>query len=235
MSKGKIALGAGLVVAGILVALAHRATKELRTENRALQQQVGQLARLGEEHQRLSNLVAQARDRASLPEDEFRELLRLRGEIGGLRSQRDEVEKLRAENLRLRSAQTTLNPAALTPSAPTRDYLPKDSWAYVGYADPESALQSTFWAWSSGDPKAVLTSMSPGQRAGWGFRTDEQITARLARNMAKAKGFRILDRQVFTNGMAFFTVWEEEMKQKLRFRLKQVGSEWKFDAELKAD
>jgi hypothetical protein len=113
--------------------------------------------------------------------------------------------------------------------------LPRKSWAFVGYGDPDSALQSSFWAWSSGDPKAVLASMAPGQRAEWGFRTDEQIAAQLARNMAKAKGFRILNRQVLTDGVALFTVFEEAMNQKVRFRLKQVGSEWKFDGELKAD
>ena len=77
--------------------------------------------------------------------------------------------------------------------------------------------------------------MSPGHRASWGQRTDEQIAAQVARNMAKAKGFRILNRQVLTDGETVFTVVEEATKQKVRFRLKQVGSEWKFDGELKAD
>ena len=135
----------------------------------------------------------------------------------------------------MRAAPTNRSPTAVTPSASAPDYLPRKSWAFVGYGDPDSALQSSFWAWSSGDPKAVLASMAPGQRAEWGFRTDEQIAAQLARNMAKAKGFRILNRQVLTDGVALFTVFEEAMNQKVRFRLKQVGSEWKFDGELKAD
>jgi hypothetical protein len=53
--------------------------------------------------------------------------------------------------------------------------------------------------------------------------------------MANAKGFRILNRQVLTDAVALFTVFEEAMNQKVRFRLKQVGSEGKFDGELKAD
>lgn len=120
-------------------------------------------------------------------------------------------------------------------STPDQDYLPKESWTFIGYEDPNSALQSCLWAWNSADPKAVAASMSPGHRAAWGFRTDEQIAAQIARNMANMKGFRVLNRQIFTNGVALFTLSDEEMKQKLRFRLKQVGSQWKFDGELKAD
>ena len=235
MPKAKIALAAVLVGGGILLVFEHQATTKLREKNQAMQQQVEQVGRLGEENQRLSNLVAQASNPASLPKDQLGELLRLRGEVGPLRRQKAEGEKLRAENSRLRAAPTNRSPTALTPSASAPDYLPRKSWAFVGYGDPDSALQSSFWAWSSGDPKAVLASMAPGQRAEWGFRTDEQIAAQLARNMAKAKGFRILNRQVLTDGVTLFTVFEEAMNQKVRFRLKQVGSEWKFDGELKAD
>ena len=235
MPKAKIALAAVLVGGGILLVFEHQATTKLREKNQAMRQQVEQVGRLGEENQRLSNLVAQASNPASLPKDQLGELLRLRGEVGPLRRQKAEGEKLRAENGRLRAAPTSRSPTALTPSASAPDYLPRKSWVFVGYGNPDSALQSCFWAWSSGDPKAVLASMAPGQRAEWGFRTDEEIAAQLARNMTKAKGFRILNRQVLTNGVALFTVFEEAMKQKVRFRLKQVGSEWKFDGELKAD
>src|ERR1039458_8956353 len=169
MPKAKIALAAVLVGSGILLVFEHQATTKLREKNQAMQQQVEQVGRLGEENQRLSNLVAQASNPASLPQDQLRELLRLRGEVGPLRRQKAEGEKLRAENSR--------SPTALTPSASAQDYLPRESWAFLGYGDPDSALQSSFWAWSSGDPKAVVTSMSPGHRASWGHRTDEQNTA----------------------------------------------------------
>jgi hypothetical protein len=236
MPKAKIALAAVLVGSGILLVFEHQATRKLREKNQAMQQQVEQVARLGEENRRLSNLVARASNPVSLPEDQLRELLRLRGEAGPLRRQEAEVEKLQAENSRLRAAQTNRSPTALAPATSAPDYLPRESWAFVGYGDPDSALQSTFWAWSSGDPKAVVASMAPGQRAKWGFKTtDEEVAAQLARNTARAKGLRILNRQVFTNGVALFTVSDPDMIHKIRFRFKQFGSEWKFDGELKAD
>ena len=176
-TKLNIALAAVLVGSGILLVFEHQATTKVREKNQAMQQQVEQVGRLGEENQRLSNLVAQASNPASLPKDQLGELLRLRGEVGPLRRQKAEGEKLRAENSRLRAAPTSRSPTALTPSASAPDYLPRKSWAFVGYGDPESALQSSFWAWSSGDPNAVVASMSPGHRASWGYRTDEQIAA----------------------------------------------------------
>jgi len=235
-TKPNIALAALLVGSGVLLVFQHHTTTRLRENNQAMQQQAEQVARLGEENQRLSNLVAQASNPVSLPEDQLRELLRLRGEVGPLRRQEAEAEKLRAENSRLGAAQTIPKPAVPAAAALAQDYLPRESWAFVGYGDPDSALQSTFWAWSSGDPKAVLASMAPGQRAKWGFKTtEEEVAAQLARNTAKAKGLRILNRQVFTNGVALFTVSDPDMIQKIRFRFKRIGSEWKFDGELKAN
>src|ERR1017187_9263072 len=91
MPKAKIALAAVLVGSGILLVFEHQATTKLREKNQAMQQQVEQGGRLGEENQRLSNLVAQASNPASLPKDQLGELLRLRGEVGPLRRQKAEV------------------------------------------------------------------------------------------------------------------------------------------------
>jgi hypothetical protein len=71
-------------------------------------------------------------------------LLRLRGEVAGLRGQTNEFKKLEAENQRLRSsfaARTAAKSSSQT--ATTEEAVPKESWAFVGYADPESAFQST--------------------------------------------------------------------------------------------
>ena len=138
MAKLKIAVGT-VVVAGVGTALMleHQAQARLREHNRALQQQVEQLARQAEGQ---SNLVTEADAGGSLPEEQFRELLRLRGEVGLLRQQKAEWEKLRAENRYLRSAATSQGSG--TASQPQKDYLPKESLAFAGYADPDSAMHS---------------------------------------------------------------------------------------------
>jgi len=60
---------------------------QLREENRRLAGQNEELTVLQIENQRLSNRVAQAATASRLPDDQFRELLRLRGEVGALRTQ----------------------------------------------------------------------------------------------------------------------------------------------------
>ncbi len=101
----------GIVCAVVVASIAtpmvikHNAAVSLRENNAALRQQTGRLAQLAGENQRLSNLVAQAKP--SLSDEQFRELLRLRGEMGMLRQQTNAIQKLRAENRRLAARLTT--------------------------------------------------------------------------------------------------------------------------------
>jgi hypothetical protein len=59
------------------------------------------MGQLKADNDSLSNLAAQAKESASLPNDQFNELLRLRGEVGMLREQTNELGRLRQENRRL--------------------------------------------------------------------------------------------------------------------------------------
>jgi RNA polymerase sigma factor (sigma-70 family) len=95
-TKIKIAL-ATLVVAGGAAAIVtqHSAQEKLRGDYAALQQQVAQLQT---DNQSLSNQLASTGDSKKLSEDQFNELLKLRGEVGVLRNQAGEIGKLRAEN-----------------------------------------------------------------------------------------------------------------------------------------
>jgi hypothetical protein len=86
-----------VVAAATALIVQHRSQTRLREENRSFQRQVDHDAKLGEENQRLSNLVAQASGRQSLPQEQMRELLRLRGEVGRLRQENKEMKKFREE------------------------------------------------------------------------------------------------------------------------------------------
>ena len=141
--------------AGVMIWLAveHQAGLRLGQDNRALRQQLGQLAGLVAENERLSNLVAQASHSPSLPNDQLKELLRLRGEVGVLRQQSKELETLREENRQARTAlESSPKPQSTSPAggAATADYWPRDSWTFAGYASPDAALQSFVWAASKG-------------------------------------------------------------------------------------
>src|SRR5439155_3866208 len=122
-------------------------------------QQNGRLAALPAENDRLSNLLAEARGSQRPATNDLSELLKLRGEVGDLRLQTNDLGRLQSENQRLKSSLATVstNPENVT-------LAPKESWAFVGYAEPESAFQSAFWAMNQGDAKTLLASLAPGGR-----------------------------------------------------------------------
>ncbi|HEX3798076.1 MAG TPA: sigma-70 family RNA polymerase sigma factor [Verrucomicrobiae bacterium] len=72
---------------------------QLREQNQTLQQQqqpmAEQLTNLQSENERLSNLVAEAKDQKSLSQAQFNELLKLRGKIGQAQTAVQETAKLR--------------------------------------------------------------------------------------------------------------------------------------------
>jgi RNA polymerase sigma factor (sigma-70 family) len=106
-TKLKLAFSA-LVVAGATMAFVvqQQAQNKLRSENESLEQQ---LAQLQTDNDSLSNRLATIGDSKSLPDDQLNELLKLRGEVGVLRRQLDELGKLREENKRLQAAQLDPN------------------------------------------------------------------------------------------------------------------------------
>jgi hypothetical protein len=104
LSASTLKLGAGvLVVAGVGLAFAHlyNAQVRLNDENDSLRQQ---LAQLQTENGSLSNRLAAGDSSKGLAFVQLNELLKLRGEVGHLQQQADEVEKLRDEIQRLQAA-----------------------------------------------------------------------------------------------------------------------------------
>lgn len=91
MSMTKVQVGAiaALVVAvAVPFAIQYRAQNKLRQENTALRLQLAQLDELAAENKRLSTVVAPSAPAAPTPtNDQFRELLKLRGEVGRLRQE----------------------------------------------------------------------------------------------------------------------------------------------------
>ena len=92
MTLAKLTLSvAGVVVASLLATSLlreHQAQSRLHDENQVLQDQIRQLEQLAEENARLSNQLVEANSgKEKLPDEQFRELLRLRGEVGVLRRQ----------------------------------------------------------------------------------------------------------------------------------------------------
>lgn len=215
---------APLLIAGALavVVLKYQTLVALREQNQALNRKLVELWRLEEDNQRLYGLVAELRP--APPNQLLDELARLRGEAGRLRAQKEEWEKLCAENRQLR---TELGDGV-------RPLINRDGWTYVGYADPESAFQSTFWAWSSGDPAMVVASMTSAARAGWANLSDEEVSARLARTWRLSSGFQILGQKEVSEDEVeiIANVYPDRDNANAIITFKRFGSEWKQDLDL---
>jgi RNA polymerase sigma factor (sigma-70 family) len=103
MTKLKLGISA-LVIAGATTAFVvqYQTQIKLREENESLRQQMTQqISQLESENENLSNRLVAVGDSKKLSDEQFIELLRLRGEFGVLRQQTNEIGRLREENRQL--------------------------------------------------------------------------------------------------------------------------------------
>jgi hypothetical protein len=230
-------LGAAIIGLGVWLAVEHQKRLSLTEEHRALEQQRDQMAALIANNERMSNLLAQANVPQPLTDDQSRELLRLRGQIGVLRRQSAELAAVREEN---QQAHATLeaarkDPASAAPkSAATADYWPQDSWAFKGYGSPDATLQSSLWAANHGDVKALLASVTgemQKQIAGdLGGKSETEASIRAMDEVMSMKSVRVVNREMQTDDTAVVTFEIESRTgtdtQKLV--LKKIENEWKI-------
>jgi hypothetical protein len=89
--KMKIAIALLILAGAVIIWLQFQTQRTLCAENKSLRQQIAQL-KMDEEN--LSNRLADTNDSKKLSEEQFNELLKLRGETGLLRQQTNELAKL---------------------------------------------------------------------------------------------------------------------------------------------
>ncbi len=120
MTKLKLGIMSAVAVAAVAVPVLvqNQSVARLREENQSLRQQVDRMAQVEADNERLSNVVVQANASQSLPPDQLRELMKLRGEIGALRQQGKELIRLQQENRQLRAQPTVAQKQASVPGQP---------------------------------------------------------------------------------------------------------------------
>ena len=136
MTKLKIGIAGAVLAAGVAtpILIEQQTLKALRQENQALATQNPRMIKPDAENRNLSERLARAQQATTLSQSQLHELLRLRGEVGLLRKDSQELARLRVAQ-----------------SAGDRDGKPTgtlkaDSWADVGMDTPDAALQTFFWA-----------------------------------------------------------------------------------------
>jgi RNA polymerase sigma factor (sigma-70 family) len=206
-----------IIAAGVATPLVmqYRAQVKLREENQLLRQQMAQLAPLSAENERLSKLIAEARQSKPPPSQPSRELLRLRGELGRLRQQNQDLAKLVADR----------QPAPAV-------FQPSSAWADAGSATPEAAAGTFAWAIKSGNKDKLAEVMM--------LEADPASTNAAAFVDDISKGFQPLfsaiesSRLVFTENPApdEETLWFQSQFNDGHtlfspLTLKRVGDQWK--------
>jgi hypothetical protein len=219
------------------LAAEHRMLRARTADHQLLEQQVHQMAELAARNEQLSNQLAARNSSERLPQGQFMELLRLRGEVGALKQNQSDFDKARKENqqshivlARYLQSLTETNPVA------TADYWPRGSWTNAGYATPDSALQTIFWAGYNGDLTNVFASMTDDGEIRTNLeneykgKSDAEISVRLTDETYNLASTQILDREVQDANTVVLTV---ELEQHDGFEtvpmiMKNVNGQWKL-------
>lgn len=234
--KIRLVIASGVLIAGMGTGLLleSRTTARLQAENDSLRQQIEQLGWLGEENHRLSNQVAQAVQREGLTKEQFQDLLRLRGEVGVLRRQKEEMQELAAENEKLQIENRQLKSPPATPARSEFQFaergIPKESWTFAGYATPEAAAQSMLWAMAQGDLNTLFGSFTAEYQSIFQDETRGKSEAELAKDLregfAGVKSYYIVESTILSADEQKLSIAIEGAgDEKLVF--KRIGNEWK--------
>jgi hypothetical protein len=230
-TKLKLAISA-LVAAGVTTALVvqHQTQETLRTDNKSL---VQQLAQLQTDNENFSNRLADIGDAKELSDEQFNELLKLRGEVGLLRQKTNDLVKLQEENDTLRAARTATQTNQPPPDGLPQD-IPKDLLTFAGYATPAAALQSAFWAASKGDVKTFFASVTPETNERIIDRIQSQghindpvwLKEQIVESFGTLDSLRINNEKVVSENQVFISYDGERQGQNTS--MIKIGNEWKF-------
>jgi hypothetical protein len=237
MTRNALKLGPlGAIVLASLTSIflvEHHAQSQWRERQELLREQAGKMAELAAENQSLGGIVAQATN-SVLSREEFRELLKLRGEIGSLRQSAGELAELRLTHRELLAA---IKNREMPEEEAALAYWPKAQLTPAGFANPEAALQTALCAMSQSDSNALLASVTPETGSMLassqfpGGNAAERIAAATklaADSLAPASGFYLARQELNSADQATLDVYFEGESATRQFVLRQIGGEWKL-------
>jgi hypothetical protein len=123
--------------------------------------------------------------------------------------------------------------------------FPRSSWVNAGYASPEFALETLFWAQSLGDGKMCLASMTTDlqqqlqQQFGSELKEqaislEEYFTRKSKEDVRPVTGFNIWGKEVVSNEF-ILRVWISGKEKDATFKMRKVGNEWKLGEQFLPD
>jgi RNA polymerase sigma factor (sigma-70 family) len=211
----KAIIGAVLTAAvGTGVFEAHQ-TSQLRDQVQTLQQQQAPLAeqirQLQRERDEATNRLARViTENAQLESSSNEaELLKLRGEIAVLQNQRNTANQFLEATKRLGFA-----PAEVREYSPTNFPLnmPTAGIAYMGYSQPEAALETLLWAFRKGNQQVIMETLSSQQGFNnWQKLLNTDSTDQLANQGAsffnKIAWVNLTKKEIISDNEVLFTIF----------------------------
>lgn len=230
ITKLKLGITGAIAVTALMTTLLLQQESKSKLKISGLQQEVEELSQLRAENDRLASQVAKAKSSQSISDKQFHELIRLRGEVGGLRRQKEEFEKLWAGIGQKKHA-----PVGADLEKATQEPVPKESWAFAGYGTPEATVLSALWAESKGDLKAMRLASTPEnqEETEWKTKglTDDEVAASEIDFMSKVTGFRILKTDILSDEKVLVYIRADgEQPVNVVSILKKTGDDWKIDS-----
>jgi hypothetical protein len=196
MALLRIVCGLFLAAALGAVFFQRQAVSKVRQEHENLLQQKEEAARLVRENGGISRLRVDNQELEAL-RIANQDLLKLRNEVRQLRDGIPEAEKLRQENQRLVSEINLMAEGKPLRLAQMPDCLAKETWSNAGFATPEAALQTFFWAIREGRFEQIADCFSPEERKRierqFAQKSDEE-RKQTFREWAEIGGYRIAEK-----------------------------------------
>jgi hypothetical protein len=239
-----VTLASVVLILALVPWLIHgRALIQSHQQNQLLNQQAASLAELLATNIHLRALANESTN-GVFSTDQFRELLKLRGEIGPLRQSATEAAALITREQKLFASEKELPPTAPPPDPQTvLAYWPKEQLTSAGYAQPAAAIQTMLWAMKQNDPDAIRASLTPETMVTisnhrWVSTPADALIAEtrfITESLAPASGFYVLaeDQAPRIPGLNpdfhMFNVYFEKEAATRGFGLKRIDDQWKLE------
>ena len=241
LTMNKFGLEIVIVIVGasltVCLVIRHSLGARLKEKNEAMRHHSEQLTEMSAENKRLSNLLVQVKSSATLSQEQLRELLRLRNEVGQLRAGGMVKAQLQETKARLRAVEAKAE-AQMAQAQAAPNYWPKEQLAYAGYSDPESCMKSMLTAMRDGDlgswqrsctPEAVAQLEKEWKEHGISEAGQEaEIKSMADMLISPSSGFHILDQKMTSPNEAVVNLSFDGEGTSRKFVLRKVGVEWKF-------
>jgi hypothetical protein len=167
--------------------------------------------------------------------EETKELPKLRNEVSQFRATQIELTKARAENARLLEAKRT---GLSIPREAPPGFILKEQLKNAGFATPEAAVQTFFWAMSQGDLGTMLQALSAGsedkkhiENSPPEERAELELKVKADRNrnpMNNFRDFAVRQKEVISDTAVVLYVGSSPSTKTTKIQMEQNGGEWRL-------